>query len=138
MPLVVLLLITQKCALDSSCQDSVLEQSRSPDGDYTAVMLARKCGVTTTITRHVQLLRRDEVPSMKRSSLLSIKNTALWVDTTSEEYARHREILRIGAQWLAKDTLVITLDPRAKLAQSPPAVSRGVHITLRERRVVGN
>jgi len=118
--------------MESICHDTLVEQSRSPTQDYTVVMLARRCGPTTTVTRHVQLLRGSEVPSMNRKSVLSVKDTTLWVDTTSQERDRHREILRITAQWLSGDTLVMTVDPRAKSTEYSSVV-KGLHIIVRER-----
>lgn len=51
-------LMTAGC-FESSCNDKVLEEVRSPDGKYIATIFESDCGATTAYSRHV-LLRASE------------------------------------------------------------------------------
>lgn len=126
------LLSVQSCALDTAvCKDATVDEVRSPNGRYSAFILSRHCGPTTGVTTHLQVVSGGETPSMTTASLLAIDDTARWTDTTAKERMRHRDMNRVGVQWVTNDTLVVMLDPRARLIHSKGLPPAGVQLKIR-------
>lgn len=74
----------------SVCEDEVLERVSSPDGKWTAIILSRGCGATTSEYMHVVLQNSDHKFSVEHDSVFATKG-----------------ISRLHVSWKGNDGLII-------------------------------
>jgi hypothetical protein len=93
---------------DDGCANSMLSESRSPDGNYKAVVFERSCGATTGFSTQVSVLPIDV--TQPRSG-----GNALAVDTDHGAAPSGRGGgPTVKADWLSAYDLQLTYHPKAR------------------------
>lgn len=124
------------CFLDDvACDADVLQTVPSPSGKYNAVIARMRCGVTTPFNYSLHIVEPDEHDFVSRVSILSIKDTNPWLDTSVVEVARHQEITRVDLLWTSSETLEVSLDPRATVIHQKGKPPDGIEWRMIRRQV---
>ncbi len=88
-----------------------LKYSASPNGEYKAVVLKQAGGITTRTSWFLEVLRTSEEIG-GRASPLVIQTPYYTYGLTTNDLA---SITRIDIQWISDDSLVASIDSRAKI-----------------------
>jgi hypothetical protein len=97
--LLTLSLLTISCDITGGCSDTIITESRSPNGQLVATVFERDCGATTA--KNIQIcLRLQSVPFGRKEP---------------QSFLVFEGDTNVTVSWSGNDTLTVTLPPSAEI-----------------------
>ncbi len=106
------------------CGSTEVERIAAPDGRYDAVVYEYSCGATTGFSTQVAIVKAHASPPDSRGNVLSAD------DNEYVAAVGPQGTVTIELQWLSTDSLVVAIDPSARVFQQVSSV-QGIHIVHR-------
>lgn len=106
------------------CSNTVVDQSTSPNGGYSAVLFQRDCGATTGFSTQISLLDDDEIP--KGSANVFIADDDHGAADIGEWGGPEA-----GVQWISDDHMLVRFATKSRIYKQETSVS-GVKISYQE------